>query len=222
MRSLRRCISWLFSFLEVGRAPSGCLAWGLSQANFHRHLMSGQGVNSLEDKPPEVVSQVSLSIMRSYACSHLSKGQCDPNQTFHSGHTWEERTPASFVGCVLSWIGTHSFVFCCMKKISTCPWQLQRLLVFLWNPRDHGCIHLERVSSRVSLRSLVASNRNLNVAHTAQEFIGRTWCDLPPGREGEAGPGLERERNQDKTGGPRAQTDNAGCLVAAPDYFLFF
>ena len=116
MGSLRRCISWLFSFLEVGRAPSGCLAQGLSQANFHRHLMSGQGVNSQTDKPPEVVSQVSLSIMRSYACSHLPKGQCDPNQTFHSGHTWEERTPASFVGCVLSWFGTHSFVFCCNEE----------------------------------------------------------------------------------------------------------
>lgn len=54
MRSLGRQISWLFSFLEVGRAPSGCLARGLSQADFHKHLMSGQGVRPLEDKTSEV------------------------------------------------------------------------------------------------------------------------------------------------------------------------
>lgn len=36
------------------------------------------------------------------ACIHLPEGQYDPRQTFHRGHTWEERTPASFVSWVLS------------------------------------------------------------------------------------------------------------------------
>lgn len=68
---------WLFSFPEVRRAPSGCLALGLSQADFHRRLVSGQGIKSLEGEPCEVVSQVSggwaLSIMGSSACFHPPK-----------------------------------------------------------------------------------------------------------------------------------------------------
>lgn len=72
-------------------------AW--STADFHKHLMNGHGIRSLEEKTSEVVKQVSggraLHVLDECACIHLPKGQCGPKQTFHSGHTWEERTPAN-------------------------------------------------------------------------------------------------------------------------------
>lgn len=110
-RSLRSCISWPVFF------PGGCkgplwVVWheAWPAADLHKHLRSGQGIvrrrAGLLSWSAESLGLGSEHLQTEESAwgarVHLPTGEDDPKQTFHRGHTWEERPPASFLCWVLS------------------------------------------------------------------------------------------------------------------------
>lgn len=90
--------------------PVGCLARGLARSRLAQafdgwtrvRFAGGEGFRG---------GQLSLGLGSGHleteesewsACFNLPKARRDSKQTFHSGHTWRERTPASLVCWVLS------------------------------------------------------------------------------------------------------------------------